>query len=135
MQEMFGSAVRERCRIALEVERNMGELVSSLRAMIVDEIRAHPLPEVRVLGDGSCCFLVLFSQLRSMVIAPEFYSAAKQAELVGWSLGGFSGGTLGNLKARIENLYKEKRVRVDGSTYQLNLETLRVLEEALKIFG
>ena len=45
MQEMFGSAMRERCRIALEVERNMGELVSSLRAMIVDEIRAHPLPD------------------------------------------------------------------------------------------
>ena len=134
MQEMFGSEMRERCRAALEVERSMGELVSSLRTMIADEIRLHPLPEVRPLGDGSCCFVVAFSQLRSMVLAPEFYSAAKQAELVERSLGGASGASLGGLTGKIEQLCEEKRVRVDGNTYHLNPETVRVLEEALSLF-
>lgn len=109
------------------VEKKIAQMLGELKDQIQQEVRDNPLEGVKPLARNMV--EVSFSNLQRNVWSPDFYIQDIQADIVAKSFNGVSSAT--SFLKKLREIVENKSVKIGSTRYQLNNNTLTVLEKYL----
>lgn len=109
------------------VEKKIAQMLGELKDQIQQEVRDNPLEGVKPLARNMV--EVSFSNLQRNVWSPDFYIQDIQANIVAKSFNGVSSAT--SFLKKLREIVENKSVKIGSTRYQLNNNTLTVLEKYL----
>lgn len=113
----------------IEAENSFSEMIDELKKKIVAEIEETPIEGVQKIN--SIISIVSFSALsKGTILTAEYYISSAQARCVGDSLKNVSTAT--SFVKKLQEMVDKRNVRIKGTTYPLNNQTIEILREYIK---
>jgi len=115
----------------LEMEKSVAQMVQDLKGRIAQAVTDSPLEGVNHISKN--IILVNSSSLQHNIWSPDYYVQDAQARYVEQSLSSIT--TASAFVNKVYDIIEKRSVRINGSTYALNDNTIAVLKDCLNESG
>lgn len=113
----------------IEAENSFSEMINELKKRIVAEIEETPIEGVQKIN--SIISIVSFSALsKGTILTAEYYISGAQARYVDDAFKSVS--TAASFVKKLQEMVDKSNVKIKGTTYPLNDQTIEILRKYIK---